>query len=80
MTPVKTVEKSAAATPEVPGLATSLIRAALGEGMRQRMVFRCRAHDWSPDVAAWVTEVFVDALRAGRDRARAGDRLCSSRR
>ncbi|WP_344279377.1 hypothetical protein [Streptomyces hebeiensis] len=32
--------------------------------MRRRMAFRCRVREWSPDVAAWVTEVFVDALRA----------------
>jgi hypothetical protein len=47
------VETSVAATPELPGLATSLTDAALAEGTRRRMVFRCRAREWSPDVAAW---------------------------
>jgi hypothetical protein len=70
-----------AAMPELPGLATSLSGAALAEGMRRRMVFRCRVREWSPDVAAWVTEVFVDALRAsGRTEPVLVTVSCSSRR
>ncbi|MER8000666.1 hypothetical protein [Streptomyces sp. NPDC095613] len=72
MTPVETVEaveaveavEPSATTPELPGLAPTLTGAVLAEGMRRRMPFRCRVREWSPDVAAWVTEVFVDALRA----------------
>ncbi|MFC4889285.1 hypothetical protein ACFPK5_29585 [Streptomyces beijiangensis] len=42
------------------GLAGELQRS----DMQEAMAFRCVAPEWSPDIAAWVTEVLVDALRA----------------
>ena len=33
-------------------------------GMRPALAFRCRAHEWSLDVAAWATDLLIDALRA----------------
>ncbi|MCX4964160.1 hypothetical protein OHA98_04885 [Streptomyces sp. NBC_00654] len=46
------------------GLAPPLAGELQTGGMRQTMAFCCRAREWSPDVAAWATEIFVDALRA----------------
>ncbi|MET9292468.1 hypothetical protein [Streptomyces sp. NPDC003077] len=46
------------------GLARPLTGAVQTEGMRPLMAFGCRAREWSPDVAAWTTEVVLDALRA----------------
>ncbi|MEU1802112.1 hypothetical protein [Streptomyces sp. NPDC019937] len=46
-----------------PGLALPLAGEVQTEGMRQALAFRCGAHEWSPHVAAWTTEVFADALR-----------------
>jgi hypothetical protein len=47
-----------------PGLAAELTGEWLlpADGNREQM-FRCRADEWSPDIAAWVVEVFLDALR-----------------
>jgi hypothetical protein len=53
-----------AAPPGRAGLALPLAGEVQTSGMRQAMTFRCGAREWSLDVAAWATEVFVDALRA----------------
>ncbi|MEU1802117.1 hypothetical protein [Streptomyces sp. NPDC019937] len=54
-------------TADAPGTETGLARPLAGEvqaeGMRQELAFRCGAHEWSPDAAAWTAEVFADALR-----------------
>jgi hypothetical protein len=50
--------------PDLPGLALPLTGEVQTEGMRQLMAFRCRVREWSPDVAAWTTEILIDALRA----------------
>ncbi|MER8067474.1 hypothetical protein ABTZ59_04070 [Streptomyces sp. NPDC094034] len=39
------------------------------EGMRPGPAFHCRVREWSLDVAAWTTEIFVDALRSTGARA-----------
>ncbi|MFJ9029182.1 hypothetical protein ACIRQP_11785 [Streptomyces sp. NPDC102274] len=46
------------------GLALPLAGEVQTEGMRPALAFRCRAPEWSLDVAAWTTEIFVDALRS----------------
>lgn len=47
-----------------PGLARTLSGETFvpAEWNRQQM-FHCRVREWSPDVAAWLTEIFVDALQ-----------------
>ncbi|MEC4018238.1 hypothetical protein [Streptomyces sp. H27-D2] len=35
-------------------------------GMRPALALRCRAPEWSLNVAAWATDLLVDALRAAR--------------
>ncbi|GAA2240181.1 hypothetical protein GCM10010145_02250 [Streptomyces ruber] len=47
-----------------PGLASPLAGEMQTTGMRQALAFRCGVREWSPDVAAWTTEIFADALRA----------------
>jgi hypothetical protein len=58
-----TIEPSPAAEPDA-GLALPLAGETQAEGMRKAMAFHCGLREWSLDVAAWTTEVFLDALRA----------------
>ncbi|MFH8341912.1 hypothetical protein [Streptomyces sp. AM6-12] len=34
------------------------------EGLRQVLTYRCDVREWSTDVAAWMTEVCADSIRA----------------
>lgn len=54
--------------PAAPGPRPGLAAEMTGEEFlprdgRREQRFHCRAREWSPDVAAWVVEVFADALR-----------------
>ncbi|WP_405842402.1 hypothetical protein [Streptomyces sp. NBC_01518] len=40
------------------------LRAELRPGAHDRTAFSCDLPEWTPDAAAWLAEVFVDALRA----------------
>ncbi|WP_229798898.1 hypothetical protein [Planomonospora parontospora] len=46
------------------GLAPPLAGGIYFEGLRCGRAFRCGVREWSLNAAAWVTDVFVDALRA----------------
>ncbi|MFE4796398.1 hypothetical protein ACFRFL_15090 [Streptomyces sp. NPDC056708] len=48
---------------DLPGLALPLTGEMQTEGMRRALAFRCRVPMRSLDAAAWLTEVFVEALR-----------------
>jgi hypothetical protein len=58
-----TVEPSPACR-NPPGLAPVLTgRAFAPAEWHQEQTFHCQAHEWSADMAAWVLEIFIDALR-----------------
>jgi hypothetical protein len=59
-----TVEPLKPANKMTPGLARPLAGAVQAEGLRRALAFRCGVREWSTDVAAWTTEVFVDSIRA----------------
>ncbi|MFH7595430.1 hypothetical protein WDV06_10040 [Streptomyces racemochromogenes] len=50
--------------PLAPGLGESPAGEPAPAGLRSGWSFRCAAREWSLDSAAWVTEIFADALRA----------------
>ncbi|MEV6422251.1 hypothetical protein [Streptomyces sp. NPDC051662] len=54
----------AATTSGQDGLGLPLAGEVQTEGMRPGPAFHCRVPEWSLDVAAWTTEIFVDALRS----------------
>ncbi|MFJ3592521.1 hypothetical protein OG693_31525 [Streptomyces sp. NBC_01259] len=58
------VEPLKPVTVETPGLAQPLAGVVQAEGLRRALAYRCEAREWSTDVAAWATEVFVDSVRA----------------
>ncbi|MCL7380232.1 hypothetical protein [Streptomyces sp. 35G-GA-8] len=58
-----------ATTTAQDGLDLPLAGEVQAEGMRPGPAFHCRVHEWSLDVAAWTTEIFVDALRSTGTRA-----------
>ncbi|WP_251021495.1 hypothetical protein [Streptomyces sp. ISL-98] len=45
------------------GLSLPLAGELQTEGLRHGPAFRCGVREWSLDVAAWATEVFIDAVR-----------------
>ncbi|MFE7567026.1 hypothetical protein ACFU76_08675 [Streptomyces sp. NPDC057539] len=59
----------AATTSAQDGLDLPLAGEVQTEGMRPGPAFHCRVREWSLDVAAWTTEIFVDALRSTGTRA-----------
>ncbi|MCX3060459.1 hypothetical protein [Streptomyces beihaiensis] len=58
------VERLEPADTETAGLARPLAGLAQAEGLRRALAYRCEVREWSTDVAAWTTEVFVDSVRA----------------
>ena len=45
------------------GLDRPLAGELLREGLGEPVYFECGLPEWSPDIAVWVTELFVDAMR-----------------
>ena len=45
------------------GLGQPLAGELMLEGLGEPLHFECDVPEWSPDIAVWVTELFVDALR-----------------
>ncbi|RYJ30814.1 hypothetical protein CU044_0864 [Streptomyces sp. L-9-10] len=61
---IRPAPAATATTTAQEGLALPLAGEVQTEGMRPGPAFRCRVRAWSLDVAAWTTEIFVDALRS----------------